>query len=108
MATIKISKNTNSKYYYQIMTDEMPETFRSDGYVKKTDCLIAIEQARLFINDKTCIRIQETADRKWRFVVTGSDRSVVGRSAPFNSQRQCFSYIIRMRNDLNNADIISE
>jgi hypothetical protein len=106
MAIIQVIKNRYSKYYYKIMVELGTDVFASDGYVKKSDCLIAFEQAKLFINDKKNINIKETTDQKWKFSVTGSDNSVVGYSIPFGSKRQCVSWIIHLRSHLNNADIV--
>jgi len=105
MTTFQIFKRNNGKHYYRIVTESGHNIMSSDGYVKKNDWLIAIDQVKEHILNNSSIRLKVQNDRKWGFTLSGSDRSIVGYSMSFQTKNQCDKWLSILKSYLPESKI---
>jgi len=106
MTKFELFKRNNGKHYYRIMTETGHNIMSSDGYVRKNDCLIAVDQVKEHILNNESIQLKEKANHKWFFTLSGTDRSIVGYSMPFQNKNQCDKWISILRQYLPKSKVV--
>lgn len=104
MTTFHVFKRHNGKYYYRLIAASGHNLVSSDGYASRSDCLGAIEQLKMLIRRRGHVELNETTGNKWKFLVAGTDRSIIGYSMLFNTRKQCIKWVDLLKEFLPKAE----
>lgn len=90
-------ERNNGKHYYRLIADSGHSVIASDGYVDLKDCYTAARLLKMQIKKDENIVLEETTSDEYKFKVLGPDKSNIGYSMPFRSEKQCMKWINLLR-----------
>ena len=97
MFTFDFFERNNGKHYYRLIAESGHNIISSDGYVDEKDCHTAARLLKIQIGRDENIVLEETTSDEYKFKVLGPDKSNIGYSMLFHSEKQCQKWINMLR-----------